>query len=243
MFVIGYPKSGNTWFCYLLAYCLNAEYDDFDDPGVHPRSEYERRYVKGKLAHRSWQRQTGRILKTHKLELGSTSDERIAYLVRDGRDVIVSYFHYLRNSFPDTFHRAINKSKLQRIYKLLSDCNDFSLFMRRFTPEWVTHVNQWLDKSPDAIIYYEDLTSCPAATLKKLFSTLQVEVDDSVIQQALEVFSFGNMAKGDDVEKRGGSFYRKGITGDWKNHFSLKDMNYFKTKAGDTMSRLGFTID
>ena len=96
---------------------------------------------------------------------------------------------------------------------------------------------------PAAIVYYEDLKSCPAATLKKLFSTLQVEVDDSIIQQALEVFSFGNMAKGSGGEKTGGSFYRKGITGDWKNHFSLTDMKYYRTKAGATMNRLGFRID
>ena len=51
MYVVGYPKSGNTWLCYLLAYCLNSKYDDMDDPGTHPRNEYQRRHVKGGLKH------------------------------------------------------------------------------------------------------------------------------------------------------------------------------------------------
>ena len=58
MYVVGYPKSGNTWFCFLLAFCLNAEYDDLDAPGIHPTNEYQRRYVKGGLAHPSYQNQT-----------------------------------------------------------------------------------------------------------------------------------------------------------------------------------------
>jgi len=56
MYVFGYPKSGNTWLCYLLAYCLNTEYDDLDEPDIHPGDEYQRSFVKGGLAHCSYEK-------------------------------------------------------------------------------------------------------------------------------------------------------------------------------------------
>jgi len=94
MYVVGYPKSGNTWFCYLLSYCLNAEFDDYDVPGVYPINESIRKCVNGKLKHKSYQGHLGKILKTHWLKPLHKTNEPIIYLVRDGRDVMVSYYHY-----------------------------------------------------------------------------------------------------------------------------------------------------
>ncbi|NJL52679.1 MAG: sulfotransferase domain-containing protein [Hydrococcus sp. SU_1_0] len=168
MYVVGYPKSGNTWLCFLLAYCLNAEYDDVDAPGVHPTNEYQRGYVKGGLAHQSYQEQVGKILKTHcqGQELPHC-DQPIVYLIRDGRDVMVSYYFFNRAYFnPRNFSFA--KRFLVRIRKLLRlggtttvSKADFSRFLRQRTGEWVAHVETWLERQPTSIIRYEDLKNCP----------------------------------------------------------------------------------
>jgi len=241
MFVVGYPKSGNTWICYLLAYCLNAEYDDFDDPGVHPRSEYEREYVKGGLPHKSWQQRTGRVLKTHKKKIAGEVTEPVVYLVRDGRDVIVSYFHYLQNFFPETFRRTVNRSGWRRLLRFLSGRDDFAIFLRRFTREWTAHVGYWLNRNPDAVIRYEDVKSDPVATLKTVFAALQVEVSDQIIRDGLEIFSFGKMSGRGQAGEDKKSFYRKGIAGDWRNHFSPADRDYFIGKASAVMTRLNYS--
>ncbi|MEJ2033659.1 MAG: sulfotransferase domain-containing protein [Deltaproteobacteria bacterium] len=240
MFIIGYPKSGNTWFCYLLAYCLNAEYDDFDNPGVHPRSDYERQYVKGGLHHRSWQDRTGPVLKTHKKYLKSGKDEVIIYLVRDGRDVIVSYFHYLQKFFPGTFRRSINGTGWRRFFRLIRRQDDFGVFVRRYAPAWAAHVNSWLDKRFHALVRYEDLKENPVATLHAVFTALQVEVPERIIREALDIFSFARMSGRSEGQEDKNSFYRKGVSGDWQNQFSSVDLDYFNKRAGSLMTRLGY---
>ena len=243
MFIVGYPKSGNTWFCYLLAYCLNCEYDDYDDPGVHPRSPYERKYVKGGLQHKSWQHHVGRVFKTHKKYIRCEAKEPLIYLVRDGRDVIVSYFYYLKKFFPDAFLRTVNRSGWRQILRLFSQQNDFRTFMKRFTREWVSHVDYWLNRNPDVLVRYEDLKSDPLATLRTVFTALQIEVPDQIIQEAVEIFSFRKMSGRKEEEENKSSFYRKGIIGDWRNHFSPDDKDYFSKKAFIVMSRLGYTTE
>jgi len=39
------------------------------------------------------------------------------------------------------------------------------------------------------------------------------------------------------------SFYRKGVAGDWKNHFSKEDRRVFKEEAGELLIRLGYEDD
>lgn len=69
MLVIGYPKSGNTWFCFLLAYCLNVPYDNLAAPGMHPRDEYQKSLVKGGLPHKSFMNITKGVWHTHEYDV------------------------------------------------------------------------------------------------------------------------------------------------------------------------------
>ncbi len=43
------------------------------------------------------------------------------------------------------------------------------------------------------------------------------------------------------VDKLVGHITRKGIIGDWKNHFTDEDLNYFWSRAGEGMKKLGYT--
>ena len=247
MYVVGYPKSGNTWLCFLLAYCLNAEYDDLDAPGIHPTNDYQRQYVKGGFDRPSYQNQTGQILKTHCQDLSPIfTDEPIVYLVRDGRDVMVSYYF-----FKNTYFYAGN---LPPFKKLLFQARglfnkspnnqaqdrDFSLFLERHIDEWVTHVSTWLKRKPTAIVRYEDLKVNPQVTLNQLFTRLNVEVSSNIIEQALHIFNFKQLAQRQEGEEDRSSFFRKGIVGDWQNHFSAEDLNFFNQKASQIMKQLEY---
>ncbi|MEO1670470.1 MAG: sulfotransferase domain-containing protein [Cyanobacteria bacterium J06631_2] len=249
MYVVGYPKSGNTWLCFLLAYCLNAEYDDVDAPGVHPKNEYQRRYVKGGLDHPSYQDQVGQILKTHCQggELAPSS-EPLAYLIRDGRDVMVSYYFFHRAYFnPRNFSfakRYLVKTRnlVRQSFKATDSEADFSLFLRQHTDEWVSHVTTWLKRHPTAIIRYENLKAIPNQTLQDVFAELGVEVAPATVQQALEIFDFKQLAKRKEGEEDRSSFFRKGIVGDWQNHFSPADLEFFESKAASVMQQVGYEL-
>ena len=252
MYVVGYPKSGNTWLCYLLAYCLNAEYDDLDAPGVHPQNEYQRRYVKGGLEHSSYQNQVGKVWKTHNLKIAEQEEiqaEPIVYLVRDGRDVMVSYYYYqnaflahssslkLKGNILQKFIKAI-EAKIKGIFNLKS--SPFFQFLSQHISEWVEHIETWQNKQPIAIVRYEDLKTHPEATLSNLLVKLNAEVSPEIIKDAITTFDFERLSQRQAGEENKTSFYRKGIVGDWKNHFSAQETALFKEKAGKILETLGY---
>ena len=245
MYVIGYPKSGNTWLCFLLAYCLNAEYDDLDAPGIHPTKAEQRRYVKGGLAHTSYQNKVGKILKTHQLEQTS-SQEPLIYLVRDGRDVMVSYYFfknnylYARDSFSVKKYLLQIRNLINSNFKTTSEYRDFSAFLRQYSDEWANHTSSCLQRQPIAIIRYEDLKTTPEATLNELFQQLDVGVSSDIVRQALTIFDFQKLSQRQEGEEDPSSFFRKGIVGDWKNHFSDEDLEFFWQRAAGVMTQLGY---
>lgn len=246
MYVVGYPKSGNTWLCFLIAYCLNAEYDDCDQPGIHPRNEYQRQYVKGGLAHPSYQQQVGKIIKTHKIDIPDGDNRPLVYLIRDGRDVMVSYYFY-RHTYINSYSLQNPKNWLRKIRSwtkstLKQEDIDLSSFLVKYTSNWVNHVQTWLDRNPTAIVRYEDLKTNPEATLTQLFQQLGVAVAPEIWQQALTIFDFKQLAQRQAGEEDRSSFFRKGIVGDWQNYFTADDIEFFRAEAGDILTRTGYKI-
>lgn len=238
MFLVGYPRSGNTWACYLLAYCLNCKYDDYDDPGVHPRDEYQRKFVKGGLLHASFEGTMGGIFKTHALEIEHPAFRPLIYVIRDGRDVMVSYFHYKKEIIarPASGQQPPgNGHSDKQIQHGL-----FSGFVRKYTDEWVNHVDSWMKKSPDCIIKYENLLSDPVLTLKNIFETLDVDVHARVIRESLGIFDFQIMSGRKAGVENNDSFFRKGVSGDWKNYFIDDDLDYFYSKAKNILSEFNY---
>lgn len=250
MYVFGYPKSGNTWLCYLLAYCLNTEYDDLDEPDIHPSDEYQRSFVKGGLAHCSYEKSIGKVLKTHSLELIANADNPpVVYMVRDGRDVMVSYYFYkkahLRQS--DWIAKLLNgqlirdKLGFHKIGIHLEQLS-FSRFVRQHASAWAHHVRVWSKRDVTAMVRYEDLHASTAETVANTLLKLGIRVGAEIVQQAVEIFSFEKLAKRQPGEEDKTSFFRKGIVKDWENHFSKGDLSFFRAEVGDVLELLGYEI-
>ncbi|MCW8830771.1 MAG: sulfotransferase domain-containing protein [Gammaproteobacteria bacterium] len=220
MLLLGYPKSGNTWIAYMISYIFNTVYDDYDAPGIHPKRESIRKYVKGGLLHESFEDKLGRVLKTHKKNI-ELSDEKVVYIVRDPRDVMVSYFFYKKNV-------GLNDENMQ-----------LDQFIVENLPAWVEHVSAWKGRA-DAIIRYEDATEMQFDCFLKLCNDLDVSVDESVIKAADDVFSFKNMSNREKGDEDNASFYRKGVVGDWKTYFSASDNEYIESHAGELMRELEY---
>jgi hypothetical protein len=90
---------------------------------------------------------------------------------------------------------------------------------------------------------YEALLADGAETSKALFRFLGLRHDGSLIADLLERSSFRFYAgreRGQEDRKR---FYRKGVAGDWKNHFSPEDKALFKEIGGEMLVRLGYEQD
>ena len=244
MLVTGYPKSGTTWFCLMLANCLNVRYDNLMEPGVHPREEWQRKLTQGGLPHRAWTEETGgEVVFTHDpLRLEQRKPEEYSiYIVRDGRDVVVSFYYYLNRFLPED--QGGGRMRLRDRVRRLGESRRFSAFVKEKAAEWAQDVRRSLALKPDQVVRYEDLNRDAGATLSRIFRAWGIDMEPAVIAQSVEAFSFEHMAgrkKGDEDSR---SFFRKGIIGDWHEKFSEADKRSFKQVAGDLLVELGYEND
>jgi hypothetical protein len=158
---------------------------------------------------------------------------RTIYVVRDGRDVLVSRYFY-------EVHWALAEGN-RRSHARFIEAELTQPALAKVT--WQGHVDAWLDEPHDrvATVRYEDLVESVEDTLAPVFEQLTgVETDREYLRLAASRFEFRRMA---DQAKRGvnqGPYMRKGVAGDWRNHFSEEASGVFDLHAGETLRRLGY---
>lgn len=228
--IVSYPKSGNTWVRFLVANYLYPD-EKVDFHTIHKlipeiASSYK---IKSRIS-------PCRIFKSHS---SFRSDFRnVIYVVRDGRDVYTSYYHYLKNKIPDDF-----------------TFEDFLSDEKHRQGDWSTHVVSWIEGTEELssflVVRYEDLLTDCAGELRRILKFLDISgLQNQRIQRSVEASSFESMRK---LEARKGRphaekdqadrFIRKGKSGDWINHFSEKEKKIFKEREGEILVRLGYEED
>ena len=227
VFLVSYPRSGNTWVRFLLANVIahdTAQPIDFHsvhsvipDFGIP-----EHRQLIEALA-------DPRIIKSH-----SAHDRRfprVIYLVRDGRDVMISYYDY------QTKHRRFDGS-----------FRDFLLSSQIPYGLWEDHVQSWLD-ARDAtdlcIVRYEDLLRDAQRELERMIRFTGVSSTPDMLDQAVRASEFDQMRR---LEETGGrpygdsahQFVRRGTAGQWNSEFDGECKAIFKSRANNLLRELGY---
>lgn len=227
VFIVSYPKSGNTWLRFLIANLLKQE----EEINFHTIHNYVPEVGRQEEIIETLERP--RILKSHAPHIPEYS--KVIYLIRDGRDVYVSYYFHKLNQLP-------------------SGCT-FREFLKRedhYPCTWGEHISSWLFRlSPSnlLLVRYEDLIhDCPKQ-LKHIANYLGVERTGNQLSLAIEKSSFDNMRR---IELEKGRLYkdqgpkifmRKGKSGDWKDFFGQDEKTVFKSREGNILIKLGYEIN
>jgi sulfotransferase family protein len=234
-FLVSYPKSGNTWLRFMLTYMLSGREADFDHDST----------VVGEVgSHRSTPSVLeggGRLIKSHEPYSGPQRRfyRKAIYLVRDGRDVAVSYYYTLIR---------------REIYT--GDFGPFlSLFLRGgidgYGP-WHQHVESWLasplrDHGSLLVLKYEDLLNEPEQNLSAAMEFLGRPVGRGQVDDAVRMHSAERMrdrerqSRFHEEQKRSDiMFVRTAGPGDWARTFAAKDEELFAQVTGDLLPRLGY---
>jgi hypothetical protein len=244
MFLASYPRSGSTWLRFMLFQILTGA-----DPGFHS--------IQGTIPEIDEHRGVpsilpggGRLIKTH--EQYRKDYTRAVFLVRDGRDVLLS-----------NFARATQFGLTQ----LVSN-GDLDSFLAAFVKgralqqgSWHDHTRSWLE-SPIAkngnlkVVRYEDLRKNPEQILGELLQFLGVTPDFQIVRKAIENNSLQQMrAKEDRARQTGessnllsadekvgeeGRFVRKGSVGGWRGKLTGAQLQIIDQYAGDMLATLGY---
>ena len=217
-----YPKSGNTWIRFFLCNLISLREWDGKTVTFSILNETMPELGVSNLL-RDWPHGTiPRFVKTHKEYWPLVfSENRSVLLVRDPKDVMVSYYNY-----------KTGRGDIDGSVK-------FSNFIRKpgvGLESWCIHYKSWKDKS-DVVIYYEDIKSDDVKEFLNMLNSLRISVEDSLIKEAAQRSQFkeirkiekefGTGEKGSDFKGRR-KFTRKGGTGGWKKYFKKSDISYYQ---------------
>jgi|GEM_PF-3404128 len=237
-----YPRSGNTWIRAVLSYILARLNGEREVDDLRRLDRYAPSIYKGNLD----QIAGGRIIKTHSRHFPNFNRTRkCIYVLRDGRDAAVSYFHWKRmmvKGFSSTPFSDFLK------YNFLGQSDIFS--------PWQEHVMSWIFNpsilSEILVVTYQELKDRTMALFQEITGFLELPCEPDLIAEAVEMCSLERLRKKekDRPEEfaqainpkldRTGSFFRRGETGTYRELFSESDLNLFYTVCGDLMTRLGF---
>jgi Sulfotransferase domain len=228
VFIVGYPKSGNTWFQHLvsgLVYGVDARHSPpllANDlvPDVHLNPFY-RRYS------------TPMYFKSHSLP--RPDYRKVVYLLRDGRDAMVSYWHYLE---------ALRRRKLDFLELVTAGA-------REIPCKWHEHVDAWQGNPHGAemiVIKYEDMLRKPVDQLERFCDFIGLECERSRLEAAAGAAQFRILH---EKEARLGMgrpgdwpadkfFFRRGIMGSYKDEMPTTVLTAFLREAESALQRNGY---
>lgn len=155
---------------------------------------------------------------------------RLVHILRDGRDAAVSgWFH----------NRRVSPDWVERHYQSLAD------YAADFAATWMVNLKQGEDfarRHPDLYwqVRYEELLARPRETLAGICRFLGVSDDPEVLSACVKAVAFEHLSGRRPGEENDQSFFRKGVVGDWRNHFDDAATQAFQKRAGEGLRRYGY---
>ena len=245
VFLTSYPRSGNTWTRFLIG---NLVYQDEPVTFANIETRIPEIYFQSDRRMRALPRP--RILKSH--ECFQPHYPRIIYIVRDPRDVAVSFYHHnvKAGNIPDGY-----------------PMEDFTprFVAAEFDPKWGSwsdHVLSWLTLRRDypgfILLRYEDMKKNPAQELARLATFLEqcsfrkIEGSPERLQRAIDLSSPEQMR---ELEKKQAAgwvltkntrpdkpFVRTATSGGWKSTLSPASVALIESAWGLLMQDMGYEL-
>jgi hypothetical protein len=269
IFLVSYPKSGNTWTRFLLGNLMSP---DERVTFVNVERKVPDIYAKSKKALKKIP--SPRVIKSH--ECFDPRYRRVIYIVRDPRDVAVSAYHYDRKgkNIPDDF--PVHTYVTTRFMKtdeyfgtwgehagswLVNSKNifQFARLKNGFlgTPaSWGENVMSWLGaRGHDRqflIVRYEDLLDDTHREMTRIADFLNLNASADRIAKAVELSSADNMRKLEAQQnkewvttkesRKDIPFVRAAKSGQWRQTLPPESVAVIEEAWGPVMRLLGYPV-
>lgn len=243
VFLVGHPKSGNTWLTLMLAVLIEKNFgksvhlNNISEfvPSFHHRDHEISNYS---------QLPSPRFFRNEN-PIYPDLYPKTVYIMRDPRAAYVSYYHHCVH---DT---GRNDWKIDDYVEemLANGC------IKSLEPElvrWDLHVTGWLDRAKRQQVYfvkYEDMKKDCYTVLKNAVDFIGLNSSDEEIKQAIDKGKFKNMRKEEvnfgaepysGTKGEGGFFVRKGKVDGWKEELSNQAAGRIEKEFADVMRKMQY---
>jgi hypothetical protein len=234
-YVMEFPKSGGSWLADMIATYLGL-----------PRPERPIFPVGfASVIHGHWRY--------------SPQLRRVFYLHRDGRDVVVSALFRTIGELRDPPYRETRRYYRDRYPSLFDPSlplEDTAALLPRFIAEWARrpggsplnwgeHIEEWCRRHPHVVVMsYESLLRDTLGEMRRALAVhAPSPLDPDVLELSVARHTFERRARRRRGDEARGEFLRKGVAGDWKNHFTREAGEVFDRLFGRTLIDLGYEAD
>ena len=274
VWIASYPKSGNTWMRLFIKSYLNDSNKKFslnnhsDDAIIVETFPNERKFDELKINYKdfndivkNWINLQSLInlnnkinyLKTHNA-MCTINNHKFTnientlggiHIVRDPRDILVSYSNYLNENIDETLKTMLSDHSYE--------AGEFKniIYKKSLMGSWSSHYNSWKKyKSRDTIIIkYEDMLRNPESTFMRVLKYLEklgeLNVDKEKLSFAISETSFQNLQKQEKISgfKENLSnkpFFRQGLAGTWKKELRPDFQKKIENKFYNEMEELKY---
>ncbi len=268
VWLASYPKSGNTWMrMFLQSYMTKQPCDingafkmtvrDMDElayrsvspvafPNRIPEIAMGLRFAA--MLHLVQRGHGGDIfVKTHNIFAANQEGQHLCppslskmavYMIRDPRDIVVSFSHHLSKSIDETINLMIHDN---------GHLEDKVLGFGHHMSSWGKHAGCWVknEKIPVCVVRYEGLIANPQRTFAGVTKFLFGHTDYGALAYAIDQSSFAKLRKQEQdngfLEQKGDMpFFRSGKVGKWKDILTNEQIERLEIGLGDSMDRMGY---
>jgi len=235
LFIIGLPKSGTSWLNRMVAEVPG--YQNWTPPYItwtdHTLKEETLLdpplgYTVTKLHCRPTPAHIELFLKVRRPHV---------IIYRDLRDVAVSWFFYA--------HNVATADRVAHVKKMNKD-EALSWWINNRLADYVAWVRGWKQGHDPALalmIRYEDLLADTFRVMKRVFDHYEVGLSDEKVKKIVDKHAFKSITGRSAGQEDPHSFNRKGVAGDWVNHFTPDIKQQFKNVAGEALQEFGCVTD
>jgi hypothetical protein len=250
VFIVGHPKSGNTWLAYMVAILLRRDHEGRVTlrnvgayvPTIHAAHSWETRGNDHLIAEHD-DLPDPRFFR-NEVPAYPHAYPRVVYLLRDPRAALVSYYHMYRietgsgASFDDFLTEYLTYGRI-----------------RTWEPvgRWDKQVTWWLDRAARSsrvkVVRYEDMVRDRRSVLEAVARFAGIEYDDASLTLAVSRGSFDEMRRNEQLygaeaytpeQAQRGRFIRRGKVDGWKDEVGPAPIQRIESTFAAAMRRAGY---
>ena len=167
------------------------------------------------------------------------------YLVRDPRDVAISYSKFMGCSIDETIDYMLAPSR-----QIWNQEKTVGIIISR----WDFHIASWINlDTPKIFIRYEDLLNNTKKVLKELIKFIQgplkinIELNEKKIENIIKTTSFDLLKNKENKDgfreaSKNSPFFREGKSMQWKKILSQDQVNKIEVNLGKYMKKFNYII-